>query len=101
MTTFQWLPSSELDGVFGIGGNKVIFTQCNCISLLNLDDTIKYYAIYKEVIHYCYRQFYFFFPLFITSMFSSFCKTILMRTHFTKHEVEKANKSASKPYILK
>lgn len=40
MTTFQVLPCSELAGLFGIGRNKVIFTQNNLFSLLNLDDTI-------------------------------------------------------------
>lgn len=59
-------------------------------------------TINEEVIHYDCSQFYlfFFFP-FITSRFSPFCNSIIMRPHFTKHWAEKTNKSASEPYVLK
>lgn len=59
MTTFQRFPSSELAGLFGMWGKQVIFTQSNCIALLNPDDTIKYHNLvqYTKRSHYYYRQF--------------------------------------------
>lgn len=77
------------------------------MQLLNLDDTIKYCYLAQ----YTKKSYFttidsstFFFlppPPLITSIFSHFCKTILMRPYFAKHGAEKANKSASEHYILK
>lgn len=77
------------------------------MQLLNLDDTIKYcnLAQYRKRSYFTTidsSTFFFFSPFpFITSIFSPFCKTILMRPYFAKHGAGKANKSASEHYILK
>lgn len=77
------------------------------MQLLNLDDTIKYcnLAQYTKRSYFTTidsSTFFSLFPLlFIASIFSHFCETILMRPYFAKHGAEKANKSASEHYILK